>query len=266
MTTERRNWTENEITLALALYMQMPYGRISTSYEPVRRLAAVLGRKPGAVSFKLANLAALDSRVAASGRKGFENGSKLDQVVWNRYVDPHFRNSLDALLTDASVIAGDHRDDLGDILPLIDEGKPVTVIQRQKQRYFRGIILRQYDASCLITGLREESLLEVAHIVPWAEDKTLRLVPSNGITLNPLMHRAYDANLLGIDGDGIIHVSDRLFKNSQGELHTLLESVHGTSLRYTTDARPDSEYLDRHFQHFQKKDFKEEIWFSDAES
>ena len=73
MTTERRNWTENEITLALALYMQMPYGRISTSYEPVRRLAAVLGRKPGAVSFKLANLAALDSRVAASGRKGFEH-------------------------------------------------------------------------------------------------------------------------------------------------------------------------------------------------
>lgn len=79
---ERRRWTEPEIVSAVALYYQIPFGAIDEKNPAVIELARVIGRKPGAVSLKLANLASLDSIVIASGRHGMANASQLDRKVF----------------------------------------------------------------------------------------------------------------------------------------------------------------------------------------
>lgn len=122
--------------------------------------------------------------------------------------------SLESLLEDVDVIAGS----LELNLPFVGRGhvKPgetETVAQvklRRHQDFFRDAVLSMYDNKCLVTGLALPPLIEVAHIILWAEDVSLRQVTANGLTLNPLIHRAYDANYLGIDPDMKIHVSEEL--------------------------------------------------------
>lgn len=81
-----RLWTREEITLALALYMVTPYGKISSNNKAIQDLAARLNRSSGSVSLKLANLAAVDPAVAASGRKDFQTAAsstgKFGKIMW----------------------------------------------------------------------------------------------------------------------------------------------------------------------------------------
>jgi hypothetical protein len=46
-----------------------------------------------------------------------------------------------------------------------------------------------------------------AHIVPWSADETIRLDPSNGICLSPLVDRAYELGYLIINEERIVRVS-----------------------------------------------------------
>ena len=109
-----------------------------------------------------------------------------------------------------------------------------------------------YDNKCLVTGLALPPLIEVAHIILWAEDVSLRQVTANGLTLNPLIHRAYDANYLGIDPDMKIHVSEELIEMSEGKLDELFDTVNGTRLLLHENVQPAPEYLDRHYEGFLK--------------
>ena len=95
-------------------------------------------------------------------------------------------------------------------------------------------------------------MIEVAHIILWAEDVSLRQVTANGLTLNPLIHRAYDANYLGIDPDMKIHVSEELIEMSEGKLDELFDTVNGTRLLLPENVQPAPEYLDRHYEGFLK--------------
>ncbi len=58
----RVNWSTDEITLALALYLRTPYNRIHPRNPEIQKLATYLGRTEGAVSKKLAFLELLKKR------------------------------------------------------------------------------------------------------------------------------------------------------------------------------------------------------------
>ena len=248
-------WTEDELILALALYLRTPYGRISERNPDVQALAARLNRTAGSVAFKLANLARFDRIVADEGKKGFSNGSKLDKVVWDRFVGDGYDRSVDILLDEAEQAAV-KLDVPGSLIfpvekPAGDTESRVTVRARRHQDYFRRMVLQRYRGVCLVTGLRCRSLLEVAHIVPWSENKSLRLVPSNGLTLNPLIHRAYDANLLGIDPHFTIHVSRQLLKHTpEGGLRDFFTQLDKRRLLQPAKAMPDPGLLEKHYAEF----------------
>ena len=248
-------WTEDELILALALYLRTPYGRISERNPDVQALAARLNRTAGSVAFKLANLARFDRIVADEGKKGFSNGSKLDKVVWIRFVGDGYDRSVDLLLDEAEKAAL-RLDVPGSLIfpeekPAGDTETRVTVRARRHQDYFRRMVLQRYRGVCLVTGLRCRSLLEVAHIVPWSENKSLRLVPSNGLTLNPLIHRAYDANLLGIDPHFTIHVSKHLLRSTpEGSLRDLFTHLDNRRLLQPAKAMPDPVLLEKHYEDF----------------
>lgn len=255
----RVNWSTDEITLALALYLRTPYNRIHPRNPEIQKLATYLGRTEGAVSKKLANLACFDPEVAQKGKKGFSHGSKLDPQVWNLYVGSDREISLDKLIEDCRLI-GQKIDIPIDnaVFGIVEETIPVSTTEeeqvvkiRRGQAYFRQTVLCRYRYRCVVSGLNLPQMLEAAHILPWSDNETLRLVPQNGLALLPSLHKAYDLNLLGIDADGVVHISDALMDRSEEEpLKDFFKKISGQKIIVPSTVQVNREYLDLRYQTF----------------
>jgi predicted restriction endonuclease len=63
-----------------------------------------------------------------------------------------------------------------------------------------------YGNRCAITGITTRSFLIAAHVVPWSEDQSIRLDPSNGICLSLLVDRAFENGCLEIEDDYTIRI------------------------------------------------------------
>lgn len=242
--SKRINWTEDEIILALTLYLRNP------STKEQRFLAQQLGRTEGAVKFKIGNLMSWDKSVREAGKKGFEHCSRLDEFVWNQYIGENFEKPLTALLERVSEIAPMFGMRPEQIMIGVDtEGLRLTK-ERLHQSFFRTQMLNRYGLRCLVTGRSLDQMLEVAHIIPWAENKNLRMTITNGLVLNPFVHKAYDKNLLGIDPSYRVHIADRLIAESEGGMREFLHQLNGSSLMFAQRARPNRDYLDVRYQEF----------------
>lgn len=124
--------------------------------------------------------------------------------------------------------------------------------QRIHQASFREQVLKAYDNKCAMTGLPVPTLLEAAHITPDRDPEGEARV-TNGIALSRIHHRAFDANLLGIDADYRIHVSEKILSMGDGPLleqgikpfHTKL-----ITLPAHPKNRPDRDRLDARFAQY----------------
>lgn len=81
---------------------------------------------------------------------------------------------------------------------------------------FRREIVRLYDDTCCITGVRVSapysfSMVDACHIVPFA--KTFNNHPTNGIALCPNLHRAFDKGVISIDDNYRVLVSTTFIEN-----------------------------------------------------
>ncbi len=74
------------------------------------------------------------------------------------------------------------------------------------QRVFAGEVKANYEYRCAITGVTTKDFLVAAHIVPWSEDASIRLDPSNGICLSSLVDCAFEKGYLQIEDDGTIRI------------------------------------------------------------
>src|SRR6267142_2006807 len=83
----QKNWTREEHILAFNLYNRIPFGKIHMGNPDVIRLAKLLGRTVGAVSYKLTNFARLDPALQARGIRGHEHGAKGEEEVWYEFRD-----------------------------------------------------------------------------------------------------------------------------------------------------------------------------------
>ena len=122
---------------------------------------------------------------------------------------------------------------------------------RLHQRAFRGRVLTAYRDSCTICRLREERLLDAAHIVGDAEPTGEPLV-SNGLSLCSIHHRAFDQDLVGVSPDYEVRVSRRLLEDDDGPMLELLKTFHGAPivLPSRTAWRPDRDQLAARFERF----------------
>lgn len=117
---------------------------------------------------------------------------------------------------------------------------------RIHQASFREQVLSAYDYKCAITGLPVPMLLEAAHITPDNDPKGDAIV-TNGISLSKIHHRAYDANLIAIDPDFNVHISEQLLNMSDGPLlEEGLKAYQGKkiSLPRNTSFAPDRSRLE----------------------
>jgi putative restriction endonuclease len=126
---------------------------------------------------------------------------------------------------------------------------------RLHQASFRDAVLAAYDGRCAISKLPEPRLLDAAHIVIDAHEQLGQPIIPNGLPLTKIHHAAFDANLIGIDGDFRIHVADRLLEIHDGPFLELgLKSIAGTQIvmpRRLAD-RPDRDRLALRFEEFRK--------------
>ena len=81
---------------------------------------------------------------------------------------------------------------------------------------FKREIPKIYDYQCAISGMRVESttnaqLVDACHIIPFAISKDDTI--SNGISLSPNLHRAFDRGLITINADYVVRISPVIKEN-----------------------------------------------------
>ena len=231
-------WTKDELRLALALYCQMPFGKMHSRNPEIIKLAEKIGRTPSAVAMKLVNFASLDPRITDSGRTGLGNASNLDREVWSE-----FREDWEGKLVEASKV----------IEPEIFESQDIETTRvseveiRTKQSVFRRMILSSYVGRCCITGLSDPRLLVASHIVPWNEDRKNRLNPQNGLCLNVLHDKAFDRGLITVKPDLTVSVSPELLRLRDDPFaENNLVSLEGAKIRLPEKFAPAPEFLKWH--------------------
>jgi putative restriction endonuclease len=98
-------------------------------------------------------------------------------------------------------------------------------------------------------------LLDAAHIIMDADEQLGQPVISNGLPLTKLHHAAFDAQLIGIDPNYRIHVSDRLLEIHDGPFLELgLKGIVGQVIQAPRrfEDRPDRDRLALRFEEFKK--------------
>jgi putative restriction endonuclease len=125
--------------------------------------------------------------------------------------------------------------------------KTVSVVRAFREARFRPLVLRAYGYRCCLTGVALR-LVDAAHIVP-VSDPTSTDDTNNGVALNPLLHRAYDAGLLGLLPGGRTAINGRLMsKLTKAKLEAGIQLVKGMvpeRMRYpgSPEFHPPDDYL-----------------------
>ena len=129
------------------------------------------------------------------------------------------------------------------------EGKEVvrSIKTRSNQNVFRKIILGIYNQSCCITGLNIPEINRASHIVPWSENKNLRLDPKNGLCLSATYDAAFDRNLISLDDDYRIIVSRNIREYYLNKsVNKYFKQYEGKKITLPSSYYPQKEYLADH--------------------
>lgn len=247
--TKHRNWTEQELLIAMNLYCRLPFGQCNSRNKLVNEVARKLDRTAGSISRKLGNIASLDPRHQERGVGGLPHSSKLDREVWADFQDNW------SAMADKSEIAFEA------LMAGTISGKPVqemkqpsgpseverTLKTRRLQNFFRRAVLSSYDNRCALTGIAVPKLLIASHIIPWSENEDRRTDPTNGICLNALHDKAFDRHLITFDDNLRLVVSRFLKKGDVPEFQSAnFAKLEGATLMLPHRFAPDPRALEEH--------------------
>jgi len=127
------------------------------------------------------------------------------------------------------------------------------VSQRLHQATFREAVLAAYDGRCAISRLPERRLLDAAHIIVDRDEELGQPIVVNGLPLSKVHHAAFDANLIGVDADYRIHVSEQLFAMNDGPmLEQGIKAMRGKNILMPgrTIDKPDRDRLAARFEFY----------------
>ena len=253
MTTYGEKWTRDETILAFDLYCRMPFAKISSKNKDIIELANLLGRTPGSVGLKMANLAHWDPELSARKITGLAHGSKLDKDVVDEFINDWEELAYQARL----ILAKYKKTNVSDIFKELEvdgfpEGKEKFAITKVRigQNFFRTSVLSAYNYRCCVTGLQMPDLLIASYIKPWKEcnAKTERTNPKNGLCLNALHELAFSNGLLTIDYRNYkIVLSSKLKDAPMDEASKIwLSSYDNREIELPKKFIPGKEFLEYH--------------------
>ncbi|MGD9929638.1 MAG: HNH endonuclease [Mangrovibacterium sp.] len=248
---ERRNWTRQELILALTLYLKLPFGKLHHNTTEIIHLATILNRTPNSIAMRLSNFASVDPFHQQRGIKGLTGGIKQVQPIWDEFV-----NSKEELLFESERILADlehqtletkYAEVLSGTENLKGETKTREVKTRVNQNIFRQIVLANYSSRCAITGIDLPDLLVASHIIPWAKNEQERLNPENGICLSSLYDKAFDKGLIAFSEKYQILISGELQKREHEEFYpTFFAPLAKLTLHLPQKYLPKREFLQFH--------------------
>jgi putative restriction endonuclease len=138
----------------------------------------------------------------------------------------------------------------------VDEGRrryiTTEVMQRLHQRSFREKVLAAYREHCAICSLRHRELLDAAHIIP--DNEGGEPVVQNGLSMCKLHHAAFDQNIIGVNPDYFIEVSDDILKEEDGPMLKYgLQKLHFQKIILPSKSKwPNKEWLEIRYEKFRK--------------
>jgi hypothetical protein len=115
------------------------------------------------------------------------------------------------------------------------------IARRRGQKKFRNQLIKAYAGACAVTGCKDLSVLEAAHIMPYRGAQTDHV--QNGLLLRADIHTLFDLGLLAVEPDGLaVHVSPTL-------RDAVYRHLHGKALVVPTSAidRPSRQALESHW-------------------
>ena len=128
----------------------------------------------------------------------------------------------------------------------------IAVKQRLHQRKFRELVLSAYRERCAMCSRGHTPLLNAAHILEDRDERGRPEVP-NGVALCKIHHSAYDANILGISPDYLVHVKEAVLSEHDGPmLRYGLQALQHQRI-WVPNAiaqRPRADYLADRFERF----------------
>ena len=176
-------------------------------------LAALLGRKVGSVSNKLANFSRHDPTLQERKIKGLSHGAKGEAAIWAEFASQPENLAFES----ERLLAEKLRQSIEKVAQVDEmefqaEGREREAILRVRvnQNFFRKRVLSAYDYKCCITGLGVRDLLVASHIVPWAEVQANGLNPKNGLCLNAFHDRAFDRHLISVDSNFCVRFIEKV--------------------------------------------------------
>jgi putative restriction endonuclease len=249
----RANWNRDELVLAFNLYCKIPFGSIHHGNPQIVALAKLLGRTPSAVSWKLSNLASFDPSLKKRNIAGASHASRLDAEIWAEFTGDWDRLAFESEKLLATKQRRNIEEFAGpdeDLLPRAGIERDAIVKQRVNQSFFRKAVLSAYGTRCCITGLAVPDLLVASHIVPWSKDEANRVNPRNGLCLNALHDRAFDAGLITITREFRVRASPVLAEFVAAPAsRNLLGRFDGRRIRLPEKFLPDQMFLEYHSQY-----------------
>lgn len=144
-------------------------------------------------------------------------------------------------------------DFLSDLSPIERSYSMVQAKHRIHQSLFRERVIEAYNGRCALTGLPALKLVDAAHIVPDRNEDLGQPDIRNGICMTKIHHAAFDANLIGIDPDYRIHISESLLTLHDGPmLEQGLKALQGKTISRPRikELWPDRDRLDLRFKEF----------------
>ena len=126
------------------------------------------------------------------------------------------------------------------------------VLTRHHQPLFRSAVLYAYERRCAVCRLPFAELLDAAHIQ--ADSRGGAAKVSNGLSLCKIHHGAFDANLIGISPDYVVHVKESVLDTFDGPtLQHSIKEMNGETLLQLPRVkaeRPDRALLAERFEAF----------------
>lgn len=112
------------------------------------------------------------------------------------------------------------------------------------QKVFADRVKDNYGYKCAITGITTRYFLVASHIVPWSEDASIRLDPSNGICLSTLVDRAFEDGYLRIDREGVVHIDGYRLAGDPVLANELVQ-YDGRTMTAPATSPPNPNFLER---------------------
>ena len=215
----RENWSREELIVAFNLYCKTPFTKINSVNKGVIELSIIIGRSVNAVAIKLANFARLDPALQSRNIVGMRHGSKGEEIIWAEFNNNWDKLSFESekLLAQFKGISIEKSADIETIdIPAEGKERETIIKARVNQSFFRRTVLSSYDNKCCITGIEIPDLLIACHIIPWKDNEKLRLNPQNGICINRLHDKAFDAGYMTIDNNYKVKLSP-IFKKLESK-------------------------------------------------